>query len=361
MAKLFEPLKIRDITLKNRIAVSPMCQYSSVDGRATDWHFSHLAARAVGGAGLVICEATAVEAVGRISPRDAGLWNDDQIEPLLSINRFMKTQGAVAGIQLAHAGRKASTSIPWEQHERKKLGKVERLEFAEGGWPVIAPSAIAFSENYPQPVEMSESDIKRVLLAFRESTLRAVQAEYQWVEIHAAHGYLAHEFLSPISNHRTDHYGGSFENRIRFTLELAKSVREVWPEKFPLAVRISATDWVDGGWNIEDSIALSIRLKNLGVDLIDCSSGGMVPDAKIPVGPNYQVPFAKQIRAKAGILTGAVGMITEAKQAEEILATGSADLILLARAMLRDPYWALHAAKALGATAQIPHQYGRAF
>ena len=360
MPKLFDALKIRDITLKNRIGVSPMCQYSSVEGRATDWHFSHLTARAVGGAGLVMCEATAVEAIGRISPGDAGLWEHGQVEPLLRINRFMKTQDAVAGIQLAHAGRKASTCRPWEARERANQGKREEVAPNEGGWQVIAPSAVPFSAGYPNPREMTEADIQRVVLAFRESAKLALQAEYQWLEIHAAHGYLAHEFLSPLANHRTDQYGGSFENRIRLVLEITRAVREVWPEKYPLAMRISATDWVEGGWNIEESVALAKRVKPLGVDLIDCSSGGMTPDAKIPVAPNYQVPFAEQVRSQAGIITGAVGMITEAKQAEEILASGKADIIFLARAMLRDPYWALHAAKELGATVKAPQQYRRA-
>lgn len=358
---LFSELTIRNTTFRNRIGVSPMCQYSSTDGMATDWHFAHLAARAVGGAGLVMCEATAVEAIGRISLADAGLWSDAHIEPLLRINRFMHSMGAKSGIQLAHAGRKASTCIPWEAHTRKAQGLGEMLTPAEGAWQVIGPSAIPFSDTYPMPKAMTHEDIQAVIAHFKSAAVRALAAEYDVVEIHAAHGYLANSFLSPLANKRDDAYGGSFENRIRFLLELTKAVREVWPESHPLFVRLSATDWVEGGWTLEESIELAKILKGLGVDLIDCSSGGMVPDAKIPVGPGYQVPLSARIRKEAGIMTAAVGMITEAEQANAIIETGEADMAFLARELLRDPYWPLHSAKALNAGSIAPIQYCFAF
>jgi 2,4-dienoyl-CoA reductase-like NADH-dependent reductase (Old Yellow Enzyme family) len=358
---LFSELTIRNTTFRNRIGVSPMCQYSSIDGIATDWHMAHLGARAVGGAGLVICEATAVEAIGRISPGDAGLWHDGHIEPLLRINRFIHSMGAKSGIQLAHAGRKASTCRPWEYHPRKAQGLGEMVSIEEGGWEVIAPSSIPFSGTYPTPRAMTIADIQSVIAHFKSATVRALAAEYDVLEIHAAHGYLAHSFLSPLSNKRDDTYGGSFDNRIRFLLELTQAVRETWPESHPLFVRISATDWVEGGWTLDESIELAKQLKQLGVDLIDCSSGGMVPDAKIPLQPGYQVPFASRIRQEANILTAAVGLITEATQANAIIEAGDADMVLLARELLRDPYWPLHNTKALQAESFPPLQYKFAF
>lgn len=358
---LFSELTLRGTTFRNRIGVSPMCQYSSIDGIATDWHMAHLGARAVGGAGLVICEATAVAAEGRISLGDAGLWNDEQIEPLRRINRFIHSVGSKSGIQLAHAGRKASTCLPWEYPVRKEKGLGEMVAVSEGGWEVIAPSAIPFSDSYPVPREMSIADIEACIQQFKSATIRALAAEYDVVEIHAAHGYLAHSFLSPLSNQRRDNYGGTFENRIRFLLDITKAVRAVWPESKPLFVRISATDWVEGGWTIDESVELAQRLKALGVDLIDCSSGGMVPSAKIPVAPGYQIPFASRIRKEASIPTAAVGMITEANQANAIINNGEADMVFLARELLRDPYWPLHAAKALKAEINPPRQYRFAF
>jgi 2,4-dienoyl-CoA reductase-like NADH-dependent reductase (Old Yellow Enzyme family) len=349
---LFSPLTIRDITLRNRIMVSPMCQYSSEDGFANDWHMVHLGSRAVGGAALVMTEAAAVEALGRISPQDLGLWNDAQIEPLARMTHFIKGQGAVAAIQLAHAGRKASTHRPWEGR-----GAVAP---ENGGWQVVAPSALPFSDTYPQPQALSTADIKQLLDDWRQATQRSLEAGFEIIEIHAAHGYLIHQFLSPLSNRRTDEYGGSFPNRTRFMLEVAETVRSAWPEHLPLFVRISATDWVEGGWDIEQSVALAKLLKPLGVDLIDVSSGGSVPSADIPVGPGYQVPFAKRINAEAGIMTAAVGMISEPQQADAIIREGKADLVALARAELRHPYWPLHAAHALGYDIAWPVQYERA-
>jgi 2,4-dienoyl-CoA reductase-like NADH-dependent reductase (Old Yellow Enzyme family) len=355
-ATLFDPLTIKSITLRNRIGVSPMCQYSSENGAATDWHLVHLGSRAVGGAGLVIAEATAVSPEGRITPGDAGLWSETQIEPLARINHFIKRHGAVAGIQLAHAGRKASAARPWEGGAH--------LADGAGGWQTIAPSAIPFGGELTKvPREMSRVEIVRVQNDFVMATERAVAAGYEWLEIHSAHGYLSHEFLSPLSNKRTDDYGGGFENRIRFLLETARAIRGAWPEKFPLTVRLSCTDWVPGGWDIEQSIELSRRLKSEGVDLVDCSSGGLVPDVKIPVAPGYQVPFAEKIRREAGIATAAVGFITQPKEADEIVRGGKADLILLARELLRDPYWPAHAARALGQKEKLPppQQYARAW
>ena len=323
---------------------------------ANDWHLVHLGARAAGGAALVIAEATAVSPEGRISPGDAGLWADRHVEPLARINRFVKSQGAVPGLQLAHAGRKASAARPWD-------GGAHLADDA-GGWPVIGPSALAFGAPLTKvPREMTTADIARVQADFVAAAKRALGAGYEWLELHAAHGYLAHEFLSPKSNHRTDRYGGSFENRMRFLLETARAVRVAWPDRLPLTVRLSCTDWVEGGWNIEESVELSRQLKAEGVDLIDCSSGGGVADAKIPVGPGYQVPLAERIRREAGIATAAVGLITEAAQADGIVREGKADLVFLARAVLNDPHWPLHAAKALGQGAALkpPRQYGRAF
>lgn len=350
---LFDSLKIRGITLRNRIVVSPMCQYSCEDGLATDWHFVHLGSRAVGGAGLVIAEATAVEARGRISPQDLGLWSDAHIEPLARIVRFVHSQGAAAGIQLAHAGRKASTTRPWDGGGR--------VEEGQGGWKdVLAPSAVPFAPDYPMPREISLRDIADVVRAFGEAARRALQAGYRVLEIHAAHGYLLHSFFSPLSNHRSDSYGGSFENRTRIAREVIEAVRRQWPEKFPLFIRISATDWTEGGWDVEQSVELARMLRPLGVDLVDCSSGGNVPGAKIPMAPGYQTQFAERIRRDAKILTGAVGLITSAVQAEQILRSGQADLVVLARQMLRDPYWPLHAASQLGVDVAWPKQYVRA-
>jgi len=353
---LFEPLTIKSVTLRNRIGVSPMCEYSSVDGAATDWHLVHLGSRAVGGAALVIAEATAVSPDGRISPGDAGIWADKHVEPVSRINRFVKEHGAVPGIQIAHAGRKASSARPWE-------GGAHLADDA-GGWPVIAPSALAFGGNLTKvPRAMSMDDMARVQGDFVAAASRSLAAGCQWLELHAAHGYLMHEFLSPISNQRADHYGGIFENRVRFLLETTRAVRAVWPDRLPLAVRISCTDWVEGGWDIEQSVELARLLKKEGVDLVDCSSGGTTPDAKIPVGAGYQVPFAERIRREADIATAAVGFITEPAQADEIIRHGRADLVLLAREFLREPYWPRRAALALGRKDAVagPVQYGRAW
>jgi 2,4-dienoyl-CoA reductase-like NADH-dependent reductase (Old Yellow Enzyme family) len=356
MAGLFDSLTIKSVTLRNRIGVSPMCQYSSDDGAATDWHLVHLGARSAGGAGLVIAEATAVSSEGRITPGDAGIWAEKHIEPLARINRFVKAHGAVAGIQLAHAGRKASAARPWEGGAH--------LADAAGGWTPVAPSALAFGGALDRvPHALTIDEIATVQACFVAATKRSLAAGYQWLELHSAHGYLSHEFLSPLSNRRTDRYGGSFENRIRFLLETTRAVREVWPENLPFTVRLSCTDWVDGGWTIDESVELSRRLKSEGVDLIDCSSGGSTNAAKIPASPGYQVPFAERIRREAGIATAAVGLITAAKQAEEIIANGRADLVLLARESLRDPNWPLHAARELGRKDAVkpPVQYERAF
>ncbi len=343
MPRLFEPLTIRDVTLRNRIGVSPMCQYSSVDGVAGDWHLVHLGSRAVGGAGLVIAEATAVEPRGRISPGDAGLWSDGQIEPFARAMRFVKQHGAVPGVQLAHAGRKASAARPWEDRGR-------HLANDEGGWDIIAPSAIPFGDNQNKtPREMSLDDIRQVRKAFVEATHRARSAGCEWLELHCAHGYLAHSFYSPISNHRSDAYGGGFDNRVRFAVETAAAMREVWPERLPMSVRLSCVDWVEGGWTLDDSVELARRLKACGVDLIDCSSGFITPEYKqIPFGPGFQVPLAERIRAEAQIATAAVGMITTPQQADEIIERQQADVVLIGRAALDDPYWPAHAARALG-------------
>ena len=352
---LFQPLKIRGLSLRNRVGVSPMCQYSAVDGLPQAWHLPHLVSRAVGGAGLVIAEATGVLPEGRISPGCTGLWSDAHTQAWAPIAAQIKAYGAVAGIQIGHAGRKASTPIPWVG------GK--QVSVADGGWQTVAPSALAFGGDLDQvPQALDRDGIQRIRRAFVDAAKRAEQAGFQWLELHAAHGYLLHQFLSPLSNQRTDDYGGSFENRVRLLLETASDVRAVWPEAYPLAVRISATDWVEGGWDLPQSVALAKQLKQVGVDLVDCSSGGLVPHAKIPAGPGYQVPFAEALKKEAGIATAAVGFISEAAQAEAILAEGKADLILLARAFLRDPYWAHHAAAALGMPelCKLPVQYGRA-
>ena len=354
MSLLLEPYTLRQLTFLNRIAVSPMCQYSSVDGLANDWHLVHLGSRAVGGAGLIFTEATAVTADGRITAQDLGLWNDQQIEPLQRITRFIRAQGAVAGIQLAHAGRKASTWRPW-------LGKQGSVRVEEGGWVPVGPSPIAFDPRHTVPTQLDERQIQDVIQAFADAAKRALEAGFSVVEVHAAHGYLLHQFLSPLSNQRRDQYGGSFENRIRLVLQVTEAVREVWPQELPLFVRVSATDWVEDGWNPDETVELARRLKALGVDLIDVSSGGTSANVEIPVGPGYQTRFAESIRKASGIATGTVGMITEPAQAEHILRTGQADLILLARELLRDPYWPLHADDDLGGKqATWPAQYQRA-
>jgi 2,4-dienoyl-CoA reductase-like NADH-dependent reductase (Old Yellow Enzyme family) len=349
---LFDQLKIREVTLRNRIAVSPMCQYSCENGFATDWHLVHLGSRAVGGAAAVFAEATAVTPEGRISPVDLGIWKDEHIEPLARIAAFVRGQGAAPGIQLAHAGRKASVNRPWEGG-----GAVAD---SEGGWTPVAPSAIAFDDRYRTPSELDERGIRAIVNAFAAAAERAAKAGFQIVEIHAAHGYLIHEFLSPLSNHRTDTYGGSLENRSRFAREVVAAVRKVWPERLPLFVRISATDWIEGGWDPQQSVELAKQLKQLGADLIDCSSGGTAPAAKIPLGPGYQVPFAEKIRREADVMTGAVGLITNAEQADEIIREGKADVVLLAREFLRQPYWPIHAARELGREFAWPAQYLRA-
>jgi 2,4-dienoyl-CoA reductase-like NADH-dependent reductase (Old Yellow Enzyme family) len=352
MAKLFSSLTIKSITLKNRIAISPMCQYSAEDGYANDWHLVHLGSRAVGGAGLIISEACAVLPEGRITANDLGIWKDDHIQNLKRITSFIETQGAVPAIQLAHAGRKASCSQPWNG------GTLVKVE--DGGWDTVAPSAIAFNEQYSLPHALSIDGIEDVIDAFGAAANRAHQAGFKIIEIHAAHGYLLHEFFSPKSNLRTDEYGGSFENRIRIICAIIKSVQKNWPDNLPIFVRISATDWVDGGWSIQESIELSKILKELGVDLIDCSSGGNISHVKIPLSPGYQVPFSQKIKANSGILTGAVGLITDALQAENILLNQEADLVLIARESLRNPYFPLSAAHALNEQIDWPLQYDRA-
>jgi 2,4-dienoyl-CoA reductase-like NADH-dependent reductase (Old Yellow Enzyme family) len=348
---LYSPLQIKSITLKNRIAISPMCQYSAIDGLANDWHLVHLGSRASGGAGLIIQEATSVSPEGRISPGDLGLWKDEQIEKMQQINRFIIGQNSVPGIQLAHAGRKASAAAPWEG------GK--KLDPAHEGWETAAPSTIGFHDDETS-IALDKQGIQKVISDFKSATKRSVQAGFQLMEIHGAHGYLLHEFMSPLSNLRKDEYGGSFENRIRLMLEVLEAVQSEWPKELPLFVRISASDWAEGGWNIEESIQLSKLLKEKGVDLIDVSSGGGVSHQQIGLGPNYQVPFAERIKKEANILTGAVGLITEANQAEEILTSGKADLVLFARESLRNPNLGLTFAKALNTDVQWPKQYDRA-
>lgn len=353
MTALFTPLTLRALTLPNRIGVSPMCQYSSVDGFANAWHLAHLGGLATGGAGLVLSEAAAVLPEGRISPHDLGIWSDAHVPMLRQITDFVRAQGAVIGVQLAHAGRKASTHRPWDGH-----GTVAP---ARGGWTnVMAPSAIAYSPQYPAPTELDAVGIATVHAAFADAARRALDAGFQVIELHAAHGYLLHSFLSPLTNHRTDAYGGDFEGRIRLLCEVVMQVRVGWPETLPIFVRISATDWAEGGWTVDDSVRLAQRLKGLGVDLVDCSSGGLVTHQQIPVGPLYQVPFAARVRHEASIPTAAVGLITEPAQAERIVADGDADLVLLGRELLRHPRWPLQAAHALGAEAAWPRQYERA-
>ena len=352
-AGLFDELKIRGLTLANRIAVSPMCQYSCENGLANDWHLVHLGSRAVGGAGLVIVEATAVAANGRISAQDMGIWSDAHVEPLARVARFMQSQGSAAGIQLAHAGRKASTLRPWDGGNRASE--------ADGGWSdVVAPSAVPFSADYPMPTALTEEGVAAVVRDFGAAARRAAQAGFRVIEIHSAHGYLLHEFLSPLSNKRTDRYGGSFENRTRIVREVVRAIRQNWPEKYPLFIRISSTEWTEGGFDVADSVELVRLLAPLGVDLVDCSSGGNVLGAKIPSAPGYQVKFAERIRREAGVRTGAVGLITAPAQAEQIVQSGQADLIVIAREMLRDPYWPIRAARELGQEISWPVQYLRA-
>jgi len=352
MPHLFEPLCLRKLVLPNRIGVSPMCQYSAVDGIAQDWHFIHYASRAVAGPGLILVEATAVTADGRISPGDMGLWQDRQIEPLARIARQISAYGCVPGIQLAHAGRKASVGLGWEPQRT--------LTPEEQGWPVVAPSPVAFSADHAIPRELTLDDIRTLVGQFVAAAQRALTAGFQVAEIHSAHGYLLHEFLSPISNQRRDAYGGSFENRIRLLVEVANAVRAVWPENLPLLVRISATDWMEGGWSVDESVELSRKLKACGVDLVDVSSGGTSLAAKIPVGPGFQSEFAARIRREAGIATAAVGIITSPAQADHLIRSGQSDLVFVARELLRDPYWPLHAAQALGHSVAWPNQYLRA-
>ena len=349
---LFDPIRYREVTLKNRVVVSPMCQYSSDDGFANDWHLVHHGGLARGGAGLVFTEAIAVSPEGRISPEDLGIWKDEHLEALSRIVRFVNGQGAVSGAQLAHAGRKASTYRPWSGH-----GKVLP---AQGGWQTVAPSALAFSDDYPMPAALDEAGIQRVLGDFAAAAGRALRAGFGVVELHAAHGYLLHQFLSPLSNRREDAYGGSFDARVRIVREACRAVRSRWPERLPLFVRVSCTDWTPGGWTVADSVALARLLKEDGADLIDCTSGGNVSTQKIPVGPGYQTAFAEQVRREAGIATGAVGMITSPHQAEHILRSGQADLVVMARELLRDPHWPLRAARELGVKVKWPPQYERA-
>ncbi len=352
MSQLFTPLQIRSLTLRNRIFVSPMCQYSCREGRPDEWHLVHLGSRAVGGAALVMAEATAVNPAGRISPSDCGLWNDAQAEAFAPVVRFIQAQGAIPAIQLGHAGRKASVQPPWQGGAA--------VAATEGGWQPCAPSPVPFSANSPEPQALSATELDQLCTAFEAAARRALQAGFQVLEVHMAHGYLLHQFLSPLSNRRHDAFGGSLKNRMRFPLQVTRRVRDIWPENLPVFVRISATDWVDGGWDLAQSLELCRHLKALGVDLIDCSSGGLVPDAEIPVAPGFQVPLAAQIRDQVGIPTGAVGLITAPVQAEQIVATGLADAVFLGRELLRDPYWPIHAAQVLRAEHVWPVQYERA-
>jgi len=352
MSKLHSPLQIRDITLKNRIAVSPMCMYGAVEGYASDFHMVHYGARALGGTGLIIQEATAIAPEGRITPGDLGLWEDKHIAKLQPVVKFIHDHGSVAGIQLAHAGRKASCALPWHGGKQLKLN--------DGGWKTVSASGIPYYTDDDAPQSLDADGIKKVIADFRTAAQRAARAGYKVLEIHAAHGYLIHQFLSPLCNNRTDSYGGSFDNRIRLLLEIVEAIKSIWPDDLPLFVRLSATDYIEGGWDIDQTVKLSSILKNKGVDLIDTSSGAMVPYAKIPFGPGYQVAFADRIKRDAGIMTGAVGMITEAKQAEEILSMAHANLILIARASLRDPHFALHTAYDLEDDVEWPLQYLKA-
>ncbi len=350
---LFTPLRLRSIEIPNRVTMPPMCQYSATDGVANEWHFAHYSARAAGGVGLIIVEATAVEPRGRITPGCLGLWDDAHIAPLARIAANVRAQGSVAAIQIGHAGRKASCALPWNGGEQ--------LSLDNGGWPTVAPSEVPFQAGERTPHALTVDEIKHIQSLFVAAARRALAAGFQALELHNAHGYLAHSFLSPLSNHRTDAYGGSFENRARFTLETVDALRAIWPEELPLLVRVTSTDWAPGGWDVDDTVRLAALLKARGVDLLDCSSGGQVPDAKIPAAPGFQVPFAERVRRETGLPTAAVGWITDAGQAEEIVKTNRADLVALGRELLRNPYWALHAAKHLGATPRTPLQYLRAF
>ncbi len=352
MSKLFTPFQLRSLTAKNRIFMSPMCQYSCMHGIPLDWHLVHYGSRAAGGAGLVMVEATAVSPEGRISPLDCGIWNNDQATAFLAITRFIKEQGAIPAIQLAHAGRKASTKPPYYGGGP--------LDAAEGGWQPLAPSALPFAANYPVPREMSLSDLQQIESAFVAAAQRALAAGFEVIELHMAHGYLLHQFLSPLTNQRNDDYGGSLENRLRFPLQVAQSLRKIWPAELPMFVRISATDWVEQGWDLTQSITLCGKLKELGIDLIDCSSGGLLPDAVIPTAPGFQTPFATAIKQQSGISVGAVGLITTAIQAEQIIATELADVVLLGRELLRNPHWPLAAAATLKSETSWPPQYLRA-
>jgi 2,4-dienoyl-CoA reductase-like NADH-dependent reductase (Old Yellow Enzyme family) len=353
MPHLFSPLTLRGVSLRNRIAVSPMCQYSSTDGCATDWHLVHLGSRAVGGAAVVTVEAAAVEPRGRITPQDLGIWSDAHVEMLARIARFVRQHGAVPAIQLAHAGRKASRTRPWDVQ-----GGVDE---AAGGWQPVGPSAIPFDDGWRTPTVLSADDIAQILRAFAAAAGRAVDAGFEIVELHAAHGYLCHSFYSPISNVRSDGYGGPFEQRVRFTIEAVRAIRGVWPEERPLGVRLSCTDWIEGGWSVDETVQLARLLAAEGVDLVDCSSGGNIAHAVIPVGAGYQVPFAERVRRDAGLPTVAVGLITAPAQADEIVRNGRADLVMLAREELRDPYWPVHAAAVLHQPVQVPAQYLRAY
>lgn len=351
MSALFTPLPLRELEIRNRIFVSPMCQYSAIDGIANDWHLVHLGARAVGGAGLVMIEATGVSPEGRITPACMGLWSDAHAQALAPIARFIKQQGAVAAIQLAHAGRKASTDLPWKGGKPLSGGQA---------WVTQAPSPLPFGAGYSTPHALTAAEIDAIAQQFTDATERALAAGFEVIELHMAHGYLLHEFLSPLTNRRSDKYGGTLENRLRLPLRIAREVRNLWPAKWPVFVRISATDWMPDGWDLPQSIELARRLKDLGIDFIDCSSGGLVPEAKVPAAPGFQTPFATAIRREVGITTGAVGLITDPVQAEHIVGTGLADVVLLAREFLRDPYWPLHAAQRLGVDLAWPDQYLRA-
>ncbi|MGC9194989.1 MAG: NADH:flavin oxidoreductase/NADH oxidase [Syntrophobacteraceae bacterium] len=352
MSKLFEPFKIREIEFRNRVFVSPMCQYSSQDGMPADWHLVHLGSRAVGGAALVMVEATSVSPQGRISPSDSGIWSQDHAAAFKRITRFIKDQGAVAGVQLAHAGRKASTDLPW------RGGKP--LFAGNGGWQPLAPSPIAFDEQSPIPRQITPEGLEELASQFLSAARHSLEAGFEVIEIHMAHGYLLHEFLSPLSNLRTDEYGGNLENRMRFPLRIAKDLREAWPGRLPVFVRISCTDWIEGGWDLAQSIEFCRRLKTLGIDFVDCSSGALAPGATIPAAPGFQVPFAAAVRREVQIPTGAVGLITDPAQAEQILVTGEADAVMMGREFLREPYWPLHAARALHTDIDWPLQYLRA-
>jgi 2,4-dienoyl-CoA reductase-like NADH-dependent reductase (Old Yellow Enzyme family) len=352
MAHLFEPLKLRDVVLPNRIGIPPMCQYSARDGLAADWHFVHYGSRAVGGAGLMIVEATGVTADGRISPGDLGIWDDQHVEPLARIARFAQEYGCVAAIQLAHAGRKGSAGLGWQAQRT--------LSADEGGWTTLAPSALSFGDGYAEPHELDEAGIRTIIAAFAAGARRALAAGFQAVEIHAAHGYLLHQFLSPLANRRSDAWGGSFENRTRLVREVVAAVRAVWPERLPLLIRLSATDWIEGGWHADETVALCRTLQELGVDLVDVSTAGLVPTAKIPIGPGFQTEFAARVRREAGVASAAVGLITSPAQADHIVRTGQADVVLLGRELLRNPYWPMSAAQTLGQTTTWPSQYLRA-